>query len=564
MKLKLHQLNFTIGDLQGNYNKIVEKYDPNFEGIHIFSELALTGYPPNDLLLRKDFIEEEQYYLQKIVDLTFSAKAEIVIGCTSENKGKGKPLYNSAVHIVDGKIVGEYHKQLLPTYNVFDEARYFESGKILQKPVFKSKYGNFGILICEDFWDSESIVARKNYQTDPASVFGYKDFNEENDLQCIVSINASPSDTLKNISRYEMFKKLSVKHKLPIVYVNQVGGNDELIFDGHSFVVKDGEVFTTVGFHESDPIYDLEDCAKTAIFSYDSCKYKYICSTLILGLEDYFHKNNFKQCVIGASGGIDSAVVIALAEKSLGYENVTAITMPSKYSSEGSVSDSKKQCNLLGVELYEMPIGEEVELAIKNFEHTFNEGLKRLTIENIQPRIRARKLMEYSNQYGALVLNTGNKSEVSCGYFSILGDSVGGLSVIGDLYKTEVYELAKWMNKYFGEEVVPNSVINKEPSAELWENQKDTDSLPPYSILDNILKLYLEGDLLSREEKEECFSKIGEISLDKIEEIIRLVEKNEYKRRILPPVLRVNRRSFGFGRNIPIAKKYKTTFKSLL
>lgn len=559
MNLKLHQLNFTIGDIQGNYQKIIDAYDGDFEGIHVFSELALTGYPPNDLLLRQDFLEEQDHYLQKIMALTFNRKAEIVLGCVRKNNGIGKALHNSALLIENGKIVAGYHKKLLPTYNIFDEARYFESGK--NEPIFHSKYGDFGILICEDSFDDEHVVLRKLYETDPLKYIG--EYTLLQNLDCIVTINASPCDILKHKARYEMFSKLSQKYKLPIAYVNQIGGNDELIFDGHSFFVKGEKLFTMQGFKKDSMVIDTNN-PRPIISTVCGDKYEYIYKILEVGLKDYFDKNGFKSAVIGASGGIDSALVIALATQILGENNVTAITMPSKYSSEGSVSDSEKQCDTLDVKLYEMSIAEELDLAIKNFQKTFGNDIGRLTIENIQPRIRARKLMEFSNNFGALVLNTSNKSESSVGFFSILGDSVGGLSVIGDLYKTEVYGLARWMNIYFGEEVVPQTVIDKEPTPELWENQKDTDSLPPYSILDNILKLYLEGDLLSYEEKKKCFGQISGIALDKIEKILKLVEKNEYKRRIMPPILRVNRRSFGFGRNIPIAKKYSTSFKSLI
>jgi len=569
MNLKIHQLNFTVGDMENNFLKIKQNYGPNFQGVHVYSELALTGYPPNDLLLRKDFIEEQNCYLEKLVKLTFNNPAEIIVGCITENNKIGKPLFNSAVHIKDGKISKTYNKQLLPTYNIFDESRYFEVGKE-SGVVFNSKYGDVGILICEDCFDDSNFVSRKIYNAEPLSP--YK--NSSENIEAIITLNASPSNILKHNDRYDMYRKLSKIYKVPFVYVNQVGGNDELIFDGHSFYVDGDDVITMCGFREEireanqvvstkSPQVVSTKSPNTQISTVTSDKYTYIFNSLEIGLKDYFRKNGFTKAVVGASGGIDSALVIALAAKILGEDNIECITMPSKFSSEGSITDSKKQCDELGINLYTMPIGEEVELAIKNYTETFQQP-KRLTIENIQPRIRARKLMEYSNDFGALVLNTSNKSESSMGYFSILGDTVGGISVIGDLYKTEVYTLAKWMNNYYGCEVVPKSVIDKEPSAELWGGQVDTDSLPPYHILDNVLKLYLEGDLLSFKEKEQCFSAIKEISIDKIEKIINMVEKNEYKRRIMPPILRVNKRSFGFGRNIPIAKKYKTSIKSIM
>lgn len=560
----LAQINCTVGDLQGNFKIIKNIWETNREkcDLIVFPELALTGYPPNDLFLRKGFVEEQLEYLEGLREISRGSKCHMVIGVALPNPGKGKPLFNSAVVFCDGQKVLEYHKQLLPTYNVFDENRYFEEGDCDQDNFFVLETNdgvyNVGILICEDCWNDEPSL----YITNPVM-----NLCGQNTIDVVVTINASPSDIGKNELRYEMYKRLSAKYNIAFIYVNTVGGQDALIFDGYSFVADAGRIDAYAdGFTETSlfvKIYPTDEGATALNFPKHDIN-SAILKHLTLGLRDYAKKNGFKTVVVGSSGGIDSAVTLMVAKEALGENNVYAITMPSKYSSEGSVDDSQVLCSNLGIRLFTRPIGNEVEASIKSFEEAFEEPPSRLTIENMQARIRGRILMEFSNHTGALVLSTGNKSEMSVGYCTIYGDMCGGLSVIGDLYKMEVYDLARYYNEEMSEELIPVTIIEKEPSAELWEGQKDSDSLPPYPILDALLKIYLERDLLARSEIKDCMSKISGLALNDINKILKMVDKAEFKRRQAPPVLRIHKRSFGFGRNLPIAQRYEPTYLNVI
>ncbi len=569
------QLNPVIGDLEGNFNKVKDIVSKNYRAGHVhdlvvFPELTLTGYPPNDLLLRKDFVEDQLTFADDVRKLTIGQPhVYVLIGVVLRNNEQGKPLRNAAVCYSNGVEVFRYYKQLLPTYNVFDENRYFEPGLSTQDNRLKisTKKGvehTVAVLICEDCWNDEAICDAPLYETNPVkNTFMGKSVRAE----AVITLNASPSDIGKHRVRYEMYSTLAKKYNVPFVYVNSVGGQDALIFDGHSFMVEKDHIYYAKGFVEqawSIYILDREEKGHEPLITPMLYKDPLIIEHLKLGIKDYVHKNGFKQVVVGSSGGIDSAVVLFLAKEALGAENVFAITMPSKFSSEGSVDDSVELCKKLGIKLYTRPIVNDVLLAIEEYKKAFGTEPKRITIENLQARIRGRVLMEFSNDTGALVLSTGNKSEMSVGYCTIYGDMCGGLSVIADLYKMEVYSIAQHYNEQKGDYIIPKNIMEKAPSAELWEGQKDTDSLPPYPVLDALLKLYLERDLLSKEEIAEATTAIEGMTLKDIKRILTMTDRAEFKRQQAAPVLRVHKRAFGFGRTLPITQKYKVSYRNVL
>ncbi len=563
MKIVGAQINVTLGALKENAAKIIERIKTiaGYEGVNliVFPELSITGYPPADLLFQSGFVEEQLTYVDQIREATadLAEGVFVVIGAVTLNEGRGKRFRNSLLVFERGREVLRYHKQLLPTYNVFDENRYFEAGVQNQNNVLQLDDDDdtrVGFLICEDAWNDDG----KSYDVNP-----WKNLGARSDVNAVVTINASPSHVGKKAERFQMYRKLAHKYQFPIIYVNQVGAHDALIFDGSSFVVDGhGVLAYTASFEEG--LLRWDEKAHTTTLDYTNCKPREVLYHLLLGIKDYVHKNGFKKIVVGSSGGIDSAVVLALATLALGQDNVFAITMPSKFSSEGSVNDSVTLCDNLGVKLYERPIMDEVELSIKNFKIAFQETPSRLTIENEQARIRGRILMEFSNHFGALVLSTGNKSEMSVGYATIYGDMCGGLAVIADLYKMEVYLLAETINSFAVKTLIPEEIIYKAPSAELWEGQKDTDSLPPYPVLDALLKLYIERDYLTPEEITENQALIKGLSLDQIEKYLKMTDRAEFKRQQAPPILRVHNRAFGFGRTLPITQKYNPSYKNVV
>lgn len=568
MNIALAQCNFTVGDLEGNFQIIKNEYEKTQKqaDLLVFSELSLIGYPPNDLLLRKGFVERQLNYLSKVRELTEEKKCPIVVGAATINNGKGKPLHNSLIMFYNGREVLRYHKQLLPTYNIFDENRYFEPGSNSQNNVMDfydlfwhrkeaKTYSKVGFLICEDAWNDEACTERQVYPTNPLENI------LEHDLDFLVTINASPSDHGKQIQRYNMYSRLARKYNVIIGYVNQIGGNDELIFDGSSFFVTPEDKFNfNYAFTNSNLFFGQNKGLCAQFFNKD----EYIWKQLKLGLKDYLRKTGFKKIVLGLSGGVDSALVTALACEVVGAQNVFAITLPSKFSSEGSVSHSNLMQKVLGFHLYEIPINEVVKTVEKEFETSVGKKISGVANENIQARIRAVFVMAYSNQFNALVLATGNKSEISVGYCTLYGDAIGGLSVIGDCYKTEVFSLCNYVNAINDSEIIPNAIINKPPSAELKPDQIDTNSLPEYEVLDAILKLYLENEFINDEDRDCLKNKISKLTMEEIESILRKVDCNEFKRKQFPPILRVHQRSFGFGRNLPLAQKFKTDINSIL
>lgn len=539
MKITLAQLNFHIGNFEANKKKIIATIQESKgkSDLVVFAELSVCGYPPRDFLDFDDFIELSQNAVNEIA--SYCTDIYAIVGAPTFNpKKKGKALHNSAYLLGEGKVLDVYHKQLLPTYDIFDENRYFEAGR--KSKVWEIAGSRFGITICEDIWNIED-----NFLYKKSPVKGLK----KKGAEFIVNIAASPYSIHQEKHRKKVLDYNTSVYKLPIIYLNHVGAQTELIFDGNSKVVdKKGDPLVQLpSFFEAVKTFDLKQIpsekSQTATDEMSSLQ-----SALVLGLKDYFRKLGFKKATLGLSGGIDSALVLALAVEALGAKNVFPILMPSLYSSDHSISDSLELCKNLGCDHSIISIDQ----IFKDFKTSLSplfSGLKEdLTEENIQSRIRGTLLMAYSNKFGAILLNTSNKSELAVGYGTLYGDMSGGISVIGDLYKTQVFELSKHLNK--NGEIIPNNIITKEPSAELRPDQKDSDSLPDYNDLDQVLKLYLE--------ERKSPKNIIDLGFDKdlVDKTLRLVNINEYKRHQSPPILRVSEKAFGMGRRIPIVGKY--------
>jgi NAD+ synthase (glutamine-hydrolysing) len=562
LTLCLAQLNFTVGDLSGNADKMIEVIGEagNKADLIVFSELGLTGYYPMDLLDLPYFVDAQQDHLARIAAATEGMRAAVVVGFVGRNPLRtGKTLHNSIVVFEDGREVFKYHKQLLPTYSVFDEDRHFEPGTL--DGIFVFRGVNLGFAICEDLWNDLGVEGRVEYAVDPVKALAAAG------AQVVISVNASPSHAGKVLERDAVFRRFA-DWQLPLVYVNQVGGNDEIQYDGNSFA-QNAEARAVcrlpafgegLGYVDVVPVgegrFDL--IGRDSIMPPPAPVYgaSFFKAQIIQGLRDYARKCGFGKVVVGSSGGIDSAVTLALAAEALGPQNVVAITMPSRHSSEGSVTDSEALCRALGIPLLYRAIEPDYALACAEFERVFGVAPSRLTRENMQARIRGRVLMEYSNHFGHLLLTTGNKSEMSVGYATLYGDMSGGLNLIGDLWKMEVYALAEYINEAAGREIIPRTIIEKAPSAELADGQRDEDSLPPYPVLDALLKLILEPDLLTVDERTEALALAGKASPDIQQKVVRMVKNAEFKRRQAPPIIRVHRRAFGFGRRMPLAQRF--------
>jgi len=539
MNIALAQLNYHIGNLDYNTEKIINTISyckkHNVE-LLIFSELALTGYPPKDILTYSYFIEKCNIYIKQIIQ--HCNNIAVIIGVpTLNNDNVGKRLYNSALFIYNRKINKIINKSLLPDYDVFDEYRYFEPD--YNKPVVAYKNKKIGITICEDIWNTNN---NKLYNYNPV-----EEIIKQNP-DYIINISASPFNYDQHKERYEIISSNAKKYNITFIYVNQVGGNTDLIFDGGSMIVdKQGNLCEQLNFFEEEiKIVDLNNINPIKT-NYPS-QIKLINDALILGIKDFFTKNNFKKAVIGLSGGIDSAVTTVLTANAIGNNNLTALLLPSKYSSKSSISDSISLSKNLNIEYHIINIQPIVDIILKTLKPLFKNKKSDITEENIQARVRAIILMAYSNKFGNILLNTSNKSELSVGYGTLYGDMCGSLSVIGDLYKTQIYELAKYINS--NKEIIPLNIITKPPSAELKPNQKDTDTLPDYNILDKVLYLFIEKTFGNEEIIKNDFNS------DIVDKITNMVKTSEYKRFQSPPILRISTKSFGQGRNIPLVAKY--------
>jgi NAD+ synthase (glutamine-hydrolysing) len=550
MKISIAQLNYEIGDFAGNKDRIckaIEKAKDAGSDLIIFSELSIPGYPPLDLLDRADFIEKCDQTVNEIAGICSGITA-IVGSPTFNTDSEGKKLYNSALVLSEGKIVFKTNKALLPTYDIFDEYRYFEPEKNFS--IFTIKETKIALTICEDLWDEQPFDNKfeksRLYTVSPLDELAR--YNPD----LIINISASPFSYTKVEAKKNIFISKALKHKIPVVTANQTGANTELIFDGASLIINaDGKIYRQLPyFEERLETFLLEEVmsGKTPSENHLPDPISLIYKALITGIRDYFAKTGFKKCIIGLSGGIDSAVCTCLAREALGHENVMALLMPSRYSSEHSVTDSVSLAKNTGVNYEIINIEKPFAAFGEILAPFFRDRKTDITEENIQARIRAILLMAFANKFGYILLNTSNKSEAAVGYGTLYGDMAGGLSVIGDVYKTDVYKLASYINR--DHEIIPENIILKSPSAELRPGQLDTDSLPEYRILDLILYQYIELQRPSDEIEIEGFDK------SIVERILRLINYNEYKRYQAPPILRISSKSFGDGRKMPVVAKY--------
>jgi NAD+ synthetase len=544
VKIALAQINPTVGDFSGNLEKIIaasRRAADRGARLTVFSELAICGYPPADFLEKPSFLARCRTAVDELALATRALPTAVLAGVAlAAESESGKPAVNAAVLLDQGNVILEQHKRLLPFYDVFDEQRYFSAAKPQQ--VVELDGIRLAISICEDAWNDKNFWRRRLYKVDPMEEL------MRQQPQLHVNLSSSPFWHGKRAVRREMLAAIARRDKIPVVLCNQVGGNDSLIFDGSSLALNSsGELIAQASSFEEDLIFvnpftappipePLEDETAAAY------------QALVLGTRDYIRKCGFKKALVGLSGGIDSALVAAIAADALGAENVTGIGMPSPYSSTGSIDDSRALAHNLGIRFELLPISG----LFAEFTHTLDPlfaGRKPdATEENLQARIRGSLLMALSNKFSALVLTTGNKSEMAVGYCTLYGDMVGALAVIGDLVKTRVYALCRWVNR--NGEIIPEAILTKPPSAELRPDQKDTDSLPPYEVLDPILEAYVER----YESPEEIATQHG-FPLPLVQQVVRLVERSEYKRQQAAPVLKVTAKSFGMGRRFPIAVK---------
>ena len=573
-RVALAQINTTVGDLEGNTAKILGRVEEAREmgaDLVAFPELAITGYPPEDLLFKPQFITDNRRQLDKVVEN--SQGIAVVVGFVDADDD----IYNAAAVIHDGKLLGTYRKMYLPNYGVFDEDRYFHSGS--ECPVFIINGARIGVNICEDIW----------YATGPITL------QRSAGAEVIININGSPFHVGKRSYREKMLATRAVDNGVIVCYLNLVGGQDELVFDGNSMIFsQQGEVMVQGSQFEEDMVLadlDVEGVFRARLHDPRPRKEKYpsypsqnnkapiivsqgafpthrpslperkvslysypaeVYHALVLGARDYVQKNGFHKVLIGLSGGIDSSLTAVIAVDALGVENVLGVSMPSRYSSEGSIADAKTLVERVGVELWVIPIEEAFSASLKMLEEAFQGTEPNVAEENLQARIRGNILMSISNKYGWLVLTTGNKSELATGYSTLYGDMAGGFAVIKDVPKTLVYKLAEYRNTLEPKDAIPRSVIEKEPSAELRPDQRDVDTLPPYPVLDAILQAYVEED--------RSFEDIVGMGFDEetVKRVIGMVDRNEYKRRQAPVGIKITPRAFGRDRRLPIVSRYKS------
>ena len=547
MKVVMAQLNPVVGDIRGNKNRMVELWSlGHAEGadLLILPELYLVGYPPRDLLERPAFIAGVDAAIEELLTLSHNFQGTgILFGAPRlAVKSTGHGLYNSAVLIYQGEILLTQHKSLLPTYDVFDEARYFDPAAGVETVEFKGL--RLGISICEDAWNEPELwKGAVMYDSDPIMELTAKG------VDLLINISASPYFINKEDVRYRLMSKHARDHRVPLIYVNQVGANDELIFDGSSmFVDRDGEMVALLPAFE-EKVQRVDTGQKGAPNNYNpQDKMESLYQALVLGIRDYFSKCGYHSAIIGLSGGIDSALTACLAVAALGKDNVLGVSMPSVYSSAGSVDDSRQLAQNLDIEYKMIPIADIFSSYLKDLTVHFSGKEPDITEENIQARIRGNILMALSNKFGSMVLSTGNKSEMAVGYCTMYGDMCGGLSVLADVPKTMVYQLSAYINR--NRELIPKATVEKPPSAELKPDQVDQDTLPPYDILDGILNAYIEENLSAAE-----IIELGYES-EVVFWVLKTVNRNEYKRKQAAPGLKISTRAFGAGRRMPIAAHY--------
>jgi NAD+ synthase (glutamine-hydrolysing) len=555
VKIALAQINPTVGDFTGNIKKILEyaaRASEQGAELVVFPELAVCGYPPADFLEKNAFVERAVQAVHEIAAWTGDqGRPALLVGSVMPAASKvGKRVSNVAVLLSQGKTAFVQQKMLLPFYDVFDEQRYFEPASSQCLTALGDQ--PLAITICEDAWNDKDFWPRQLYPVDPVNALMQQWQADADHLdrhpRVILNISASPFCQGKPAIRQRMLAAIAQRHRAFVVLVNQVGGNDGLVFDGSSLVLDpSGKVVARAGcFVEDLAIVDLPDAAEAAPAPCDEISE--VWQALVLGTRDYVRKCGFRKVLVGLSGGIDSALVAAIAVEALGAENVIGVGMPSEYSSLGSIEDARHLANNLGIRFELLPIHDVFAQFQKVLEPLFAGTSFGLAEENLQPRIRGTLLMAVSNKFGALVLTTGNKSEMSVGYCTLYGDMVGALAVIGDVYKTRVYQLAHYANR--SHEMIPQNTITKPPSAELRPGQQDTDSLPPYDVLDPILMAYVERFLSA-----EQIAKEQDVDLALVRSVLKLVEQSEYKRQQAAPVLKVTPKSFGTGRRFPIAVK---------
>ena len=541
MKIGILQLNFTVGDFRGNSEKIVSAYERAVrEGAELCvgSELGLCGYPARDLLNRRDFVESHERALREVAKRV--GKVPLLIGGIEKtNQKTGRPLYNTAFLVEKGKTRAVARKILLPTYDVFDEDRYFEAGD--KVGIVRIAGKRVGVTICEDIWNDEDLWPERRYRIDPVRELAKKG------MDLLINLSASPWNIGKEKVRYRLLAEVAKREKIPVIQVNQVGGNDELVFDGQSLGlgVKGGLLARGVAFMEDVKVVDIGGKEEKPVWAGDE---EQVFQALVLGTRDYLQKCGFQEVVLGLSGGIDSALVAVVAAEALGKDKVLGVAMPSRFSSAGSLADAEALAKRLGIRYKEIPIEDTFAAMLRSIAPAREGRSGGLTEENLQSRIRGMTLMAISNDSGRLLLTTGNKSEMAVGYCTLYGDMCGALAVIADVPKTLVYRISRWINRE--REIIPKNSIEKAPSAELRPDQKDQDSLPPYEELDRILESYVvnEGSIQGMVKKG--------ISKVLAEEMVRKIDISEYKRRQAAPGLKVTTKAFGVGRRIPLAQRF--------
>ena len=544
MKIALGQINPTVGDFSGNAAKIIEfsrRAQAGGAGLILFPELSVCGYPPRDLVERPSFVAHNRESAERIAEQTRGISVICGLVTTAESE-TGKSVMNSAALLQDGRIAFLQSKMLLPTYDVFDEMRNFAPAR--KQELFQFCGNRMALTICEDAWNDKQFWNKRLYTIDPVEAL----IREGGDF--VLNISASPFWIGKRELRRDMLASIARQHKVPVAMVNQIGGNDSLVFDGSSIVLNaEGETVAQAKSFEEDLIYfdskTLTGDLREQIAGEDASVY----SALVVGTRDYIHKCGFRKAIIGLSGGIDSALTAVVAVDAIGAENVIGVGMPGPYSSPGSIEDARALAKNLGIRFELLSINCAYQAYHQTLQGVFAGQKEDATEENIQSRARGMLLMALSNKFGAIVLSTGNKSELGVGYCTLYGDMVGGLAVISDVPKTLVYKLAHYVNSR--RQLIPQATLDKPPSAELRPDQKDTDSLPEYDVLDRILRAYVEENQAPRRIAEE-----QGLPLDLVRNLTTKVDRNEYKRQQAAPGLKVTSKAFGIGRRFPIAQKY--------